>query len=429
MGSPVKIAIHTIGTRGDIQPFLALAIGLKARGHDVLMAAPSQFRAFIGIHGIGFAHLPGEFLELMETSEARNILAGSSGFSGGFKLLKKFKPIARRQLSAEWSAARRFKPQLIIHHPKAIGAPHIGDKLNCPTVLASPLPGFTPTSAFASPMVPFKSLGPLNPLTHSIMSKGGEALFKRIVADWRVKELELGGSPARALLPNATLYAYSPSVIGRPDDWPPTVSVTGYWFLDEDIAWRPSASLQQFLDAGEPPIYVGFGSMPGLDPEAFTRTIIAALGHAGKRGVLATGGGAIRDIGPSSSVHYMEGAPHDRLFPLVSACMHHGGAGTTAAALRAGKPQIICPFFGDQPFWGRQMAELGVAPLPIKRRRLSTSQLAFSMLKVTGDGSMQQRAMRLADKVRSEDGVEQAIRFLESSGLLPPPSHDIAAQL
>jgi len=417
----MRVAIHTLGTRGDVQPYLALALRLKELGHDVLIAAPSQFEAFIGTRGIAFAHLPGEFLALMETPEAKAVLSGGGGFTAGFKLIKHFKPIGRKELTLEWAAAKAFRPELLIYHPKAIGAPHIAEKLSCPAVLASPLPGFTPTREFASPMVPFRSLGPLNKLTHSLMAGGGEAIFRGMIAEWRVSELGLKSRPPLALRPSATLYAYSRHVLPAPADWPSDVAVTGYWFLDDGQGWKPDAPLQHFLNGGEEPVYVGFGSMPGLDPVAMTRLVVDALARAGKRGVLATGGGAIGgDLG-AEHVHVIEGAPHDALFPLMSACIHHGGAGTTAASLRAGKPTVICPFFGDQPFWGRRVAELGVGPAPIERKRLTTDALAASIVAATGDSLMRSRALELGGRIRAEDGVGNAIGFLQQMGLLNEP--------
>ena len=149
----MRVAIHTLGTRGDVQPYLALALGLKQVGHEVQIAAPSQFESFVSTHGVPFAHLPAEFLALMETPEAKAAMAGSAGFTAGFRMIKRFKPIGRKQLTAEWRAAQQFRPELIIYHPKAIAAPHIAERLSCPAVLASPLPGFTQTAAFASPLV------------------------------------------------------------------------------------------------------------------------------------------------------------------------------------------------------------------------------------------------------------------------------------
>lgn len=414
----MRISIHTLGTRGDVQPYLALALGLKSRGHDVLVAAPSQFEAFVGSRDIAFVHLPGEFLELLETPEAKAAIAGSGGFAAGFKMIKLFKPIGRKQLSAEWSAAQRFTPEMIIYHPKAVGAPHIAEKLGCVSVLASPLPGFTPTDEFASPLMPFRSLGPLNRLTHSVMAGSGDAIFRGLIGDWRVKELGLSRRPRRRLVPHATLYAYSQHVVPIPADWPSNVDVTGYWFLDDDKDWRPSPELQKFLSAGSRPVYVGFGSMPGLDPVALTSAVVDALIEAGQRGVLATGGGAIHGEAGGDHVHIIEGAPHDKLFPLMSACVHHGGAGTTAASLRAGRPMVICPFFGDQPFWAHRVEDLGLGPKSLDRKRLSSGSLAAAIREATDTPAYELRAAAIGRAVRAEDGVARAISFLESRALL-----------
>lgn len=414
----MRIAIHTLGTRGDIQPYLALALGLKARGHEVLLAAPSQFEAFVGTRGIAFAHLPGEYLELMESPEAKAAIAGGGGFAAGFKMLKHFRPIARKQLAAEWSAAQRFRPELIVYHPKAVGVPHIAEALRCLAVLASPLPGFTPTREFASPMVPFRSLGPLNRATHSLMAGSGDALFRGMIGDWRVRDLGLPRRARRGASPDATLYAYSPHVVPLPTDWPASVDVAGYWFLDDDQSWTPSPELATFLAGGGPPIYVGFGSMPGLDAQAMTRLVVDALAEAGERGVLATGGGAISADHAARHVYVIDGAPHDKLFPLMSACVHHGGAGTTAASLRAGKPTVICPFFGDQPFWAHRVEDLGLGPAAVDLKKLSISALAAAIREAIDKPAYELRAEAIGRAIRAEDGVARAISFLESRALL-----------
>ena len=239
----MRIAIHTLGTRGDVQPYVALALGLKDAGHEVLIAAPTQFEAFVGTRGIGYAHLPGEFLALLETPEAKAAMAGSAGFTAGFKMMKQFKPIARKQLTAEWHAAQTFRPELMIYHPKAIAVPHIAEKLGCPAVLASPLPGFTPTREFASPLVPFRSLGPLNRLSHSVMANSGDVLFRKMIGEWRASELDLPAKPKQRLRPRATLYAFSRHVVPTPSDWPDNVAVSGYWFLADDagLGARPAS--------------------------------------------------------------------------------------------------------------------------------------------------------------------------------------------
>ena len=425
----MRISIHTLGTRGDVQPYLALALGLKKAGHDVLIAAPTQYEAFIAARGVAFAHLPGEFLELMNSPEAKAAMASSAGFTAGFKMIKQFKPIGRKQLTAEWQAARDFRPELIIYHPKAIASPHIAEKLSCATMLASPLPGFTPTNEFASPMVPFRSVGPFNRMSHSFMAEAGYAIFRKMIGEWRASELGLSKKPGRKLRPNATLYAYSPHVLPAPSDWSGDVAVTGYWFLGDEENWQPDDRLRSFLESGEAPVYVGFGSMPGIYPLELTKLVFEALAKAGKRGVLATGGGAIQSDPTIRHAHFIDSAPHEQLFPQMSACVHHGGAGTTGASLRAGKPTIICPFFGDQPFWAKRVEDLGVGPKAIERRKLSSDVLAAAIVEATSNPSMQKRAAELGEAIRAEDGVADAITFLGRRGLLVPPGQVATATL
>lgn len=409
----MRIAIHTLGTRGDFQPYLALALGLKAAGHEVLLAAPQQFEQFVAEMSVDFAPLPGEFLALMDDPQAQAAMAGGGGgFAAGFRLLDKFRPVMRDLFDAEWRAAQAFEPNVMIYHPKALGAPHIAERLGIPALLASPLPGFTPTAQFPSPLLPFSSLGPLNRVSHSLMLRGGEGLFGKSLRRWRAQALGLPekGRPQ----PVATLYAYSPTVLPKPADWGSNICVSGYWFLDEAPDWQPPADLAAFLAAGPPPVYVGFGSMPGLDAEGFTATVRAAVDQTGVRAIIATGGGALAPGEAAANVHVIKGAPHHKLFPLVAAVVHHGGAGTTAAALRAGKQSIICPFFGDQPFWGRLVARLGAGTAPIERAKLSPENLASAIAEAVGNSAMAARAAELGTRIRAEHGVATAIAFIEA---------------
>ncbi|MEP7240761.1 MAG: glycosyltransferase [Devosia sp.] len=407
----MRIAIHTLGTRGDMQPYVALALGLRARGHEVQIAAPARFADFATGRGLGFAPLPAEFLEMMNTPEGKAAIGGGEGFSAGFKLLKQARPLMRSLLDLEWAAAKSFSPQVIVGHPKSLAAPHIGEALGIPAVLASPLPGFTPTSAFPSPLLPFADLGPLNRPSHALAIRGGEMLFGRALAEWRTGVLGVAAKPKRRLEPAGVLYAYSPQVVPVPPDWTSNVLVSGYWFLD-DPDWQMPASLRAFISAGPPPVYVGFGSMPGLDPAALTEAVVGGVARAGKRAILATGGGAL-DGHAAPHVHMIDGAPHDRLFGLVSATVHHGGAGTTGASLRAGVPTTIMPFFGDQPFWARRVATLGVGPAPLDRRRLSAESVATALVAMD-DPQMRARAKAIGTGIREEDGVGAACDFLEA---------------
>jgi sterol 3beta-glucosyltransferase len=189
---------------------------------------------------------------------------------------------------------------------------------------------------------------------------------------------------------------------------------TGYWFLDRSPDWRPPAALVDFLDGGEPPVYVGFGSIPTGDPAAKARVVLEAL--AGRRAVLASGWGGLVATDLPANVLQIDQAPHDWLFPRMRAVVHHGGAGTTAAGLRAGKPAVVCPFFGDQPFWGERLRALGVAPAPVPQHRLDAGKLGAAIRRAVDDDALQARAAELADAIRSEDGVATAVAILEELG-------------
>jgi sterol 3beta-glucosyltransferase len=410
----MRVAIETLGTRGDVQPYLALARVLQERGHVVQLAAPAQFASLAAQNRVPFAPLPGEFLALLDTPEGKAAVSGGQGFSAGFKLLKHVRPLMRRLLETEWQAVKDFGPDMIVYHPKSVASPHMAQALGVPHILASPLPGFTPTAAFPSPMLPYASLGPLNWTSHLLAMHGADLLFGKMLREWRREAL---GLPSRFKfrMPNRTIYAYSKHVVPVPSDWTKDILVSGYWFLDEP-SWTMPDGLASFLACGDRPVYVGFGSMPGLDPEALADTAMAALAQTGKRGLLAIGGGALKIRKMPAHVHVIDTAPHGELFRHVSATVHHGGAGTTAASIRAGVPMTICPFFGDQPFWARRIVDLGIGPGPLDRKRLDVRQFAAALTAMEDPG-MIARAIALGTKVQAEDGLQAVVSLLEAASL------------
>jgi UDP:flavonoid glycosyltransferase YjiC (YdhE family) len=205
------------------------------------------------------------------------------------------------------------------------------------------------------------------------------------------------------------LYAMSPHVVPPIRD--ANVYTTGYWFLDESAA--PSADLERFLAAGDAPVYVGFGSMSSSDPAATLRLIVAATERAGRRAVIGRGWSGAAALDLPETVYMLDAAPHQWLFPRMAALVHHGGAGTTAAGLAAGKPTLIVPHMADQPYWGRRVAELGVGVAPLPRRKLSLATLAERLEQLLGDRSIQARAEALGRQIRNERGVEAAVVWIE----------------
>jgi sterol 3beta-glucosyltransferase len=206
------------------------------------------------------------------------------------------------------------------------------------------------------------------------------------------------------------LYGYSSHVLPRPCDWPDYYHVTGYWFLDE--SWQPPADLVDFLNAGAPPVYIGFGSMGSRNPEEAGRIALEALAKSGQRGILASGWGGLKSSDVPDNVHMVTSLPHSWLFPRMTAVVHHGGAGTTAASLRAGVPSVVVPFMGDQPFWGRRVSALGVGPAPIPRRRLTSQRLADAIRECVTNPTMRQKAGELGQRIRADDGIGAAVAIV-----------------
>jgi sterol 3beta-glucosyltransferase len=230
-----------------------------------------------------------------------------------------------------------------------------------------------------------------------------------------------GRSPGRERI----LFGFSELVVPRPGSWPRGHMVTGYWTAeDETRHWRPSAQLQSFLQAGPPPVYIGFGSMCGHDAQALTQVVLRAIALSGRRAVLARGWGGLAetagDAGDTGNqVIWVDHVPHGWLLPQVAMAIHHGGAGTTAASLRAGVPSVVLPFFGDQPYWASRLHDLGVAPPPLSRMEAMT---------MAASDALRQRAAQLGQQLRAEQGAERAVALLQQWALLSSSAHSPEAR-
>lgn len=420
----MKISLLTLGTRGDVQPFVALGVALRRRGHEVTVVTSAGFAPLVEAHGLRHGRLNNDILELANSDAGRRAMS-ETGPLGSLRWMveaaRLFRPIFRRMLAEEWEAARGA--EAIVYHPQAIGGYHIAEALGIPGVMADPLPIWVPTSAFPNPAAPDWKLGGwYNRLTYRAIRRLTRAMYGSVVARWRQEVLGLTGRrlPADELTradgrPVPVVLGFSPSVVPPPPDWPDSVTVTGYWFLDEAPDWEPPSDLRAFLEAGPPPVLVGFGSMAGCDPARTTRIVLDALRRSGQRGLLVSGWGGLGDATASEDVHVVESVPYDWVMPRVAAAVHHGGAGTTAAGLRAGKPMVLCPFVADQPFWGRRVAALGAGPRPIPQRSLDADNLAAAIRQAVTDPRMRDRAAELGEKIRGEDGVGSAVAAIEAA--------------
>jgi len=415
----MKIFLSSMGTRGDIQPFIALGQGLQAAGHQVALCTAEGYRTFVEEHGVPYAYMDNEFLAIIQSQTGQAAIESKRGI---LEIYRQIGPIIRRSLEDEWRAVQAFQPDLMVYHPKMLGSYHIAEKLGIPALLSLALPFQTPTRAFPNPIFTGVKLGGwFNQFSYRLMDLAG-LMYAGTTNDFRVKTL---GLPPKGRFsstmrktngePVPVLYAYSPHLVPRPADFPPEVHVTGFWFLEQATAWQPSPELLAFLEAGPPPVYVGFGSMSGSTGAVRGRIVVDALQKSGQRGLLASGWGGLQTGTLPESIFQIDAAPHDWLFPRVAAVVHHGGSGTTAAGLRAGKPTVICPFIADQPFWGRVVHDRGVGPQPIPQKKLTVDGVAAAINTAVNDKAMQAAAANLGVQIRAEDGVACAVAIINKT--------------
>jgi UDP:flavonoid glycosyltransferase YjiC (YdhE family) len=406
----VKALLVAHGTRGDVQPLLALAVALKKAGHGALLAAPESFASSVSKQDVEFAPLdngPNRLLEDPLMAEA--IEGGYRGVRGkitALSTIRRIKPLMADVLRDVGTVARSSGADVLVHTP-SVPAQHAAEMLGVPAVLAALQPGWVPTSEFPCPMVPLPRLPRfLNRATYLTVSATLRA-YSGIVTTWRTNDLGLprGQGPRQAHV----LQAFSSLVTPVDPAWPDSVRTTGFWYLPREANWSPDATLQAFLDAGPAPVYIGFGSMAGRDAQRTGDIVADAARTAGVRAIVATGWGGLA-ARSSDNLLVIDQVPHDWLFGQVRAVVHHGGGGTTAAALAAGVPQVVCPFVADQPHWAQRMHAVGVAPEPLPCRKLSVDTLSEA---ITRTLALRQRAEELGEQVRAENGVEAAVHELE----------------
>lgn len=408
----VRIAVLTIGSRGDVEPFAVLATALARAGHDVCLAAAPNFAALAEHHRLPFHPLGLDTRELLQDAASKRII-GSGNVLAAFRgaALRRLRERQTRITRDAWQLARNA--DAIVYKSGLAAGSTLAEARNLPAVAVALQP-MAPTAAFPPPLSGIaRDLGATgNRLLGRALAAAIWQIGRAGVADLR-RELGLPALPALGVRPAdepTTLHAFSPLVVERPADWPAHHHVTGYLVPREPAPWQPPEALLAFLAAGPPPIYLGFGSMTHADPRRLLAVLLAALRRGRQRAVLLAGW---TDLGGGAelpdSVHRLDAAPHEWLFPRMAAAIHHGGAGTTAAALRAGVPSLVIPHNFDQPFWGRRVFDLGAGAAPIRLAELTEDRAAAALDRLVHDTALRARADSLGRRLRSEDGVAETI--------------------
>jgi UDP:flavonoid glycosyltransferase YjiC (YdhE family) len=415
----MKIVIVCVGSRGDVQPYAALAAGLRKAGYEVTIGTHSEFRELVSSTGAHFSVIEGNPREMLQTEEGRQWLESDKNplgfFAGLIRLSRAFFQDLTRDITKTCSNA-----EAIIYSPLALCAHSVAEKMKVPSCMA-PLQPVSPTRLFASPMFPQIRLGEsYNMLTHRMSRQMIWQPFRRMFNQWRQEVLNLPPysfwGPLDAIHRNndPVIHAISPVIVPKPADWRRRSYITGYWFLNEGRNWKPPDDLLRFLSAGKPPVYIGFGSMSERDPKRLSELLIKALMLSKRRGILLSGWAQIPRENLPEEVIVVDSVPHDWLFPKMAAVVHHGGAGTTAAVFRAGVPNVVIPFFGDQHFWASRVYDLGTGPEPIPRKKLTAENLADAINRALSDQNIRNRASQIGHRVNNESGVQRAIDILQN---------------
>ncbi len=410
----MRCALIATGLRGDIQPMIALGAGLRAAGADVRCAVPGDFAAMAQAHGLDVVPLTGTMSALFGGPAGvalRDRLKDAAAFQ---RLFDNYLSLFFGQLLREIAAACDGA-DVILCGPWTRCAPSLAHALRVPVYVVSTYPVMhLPTRAFPNPFQPSPAVPPAvnrrtwrRALPAMRVGDGPLNAWRRDVlglppVDWRDDLRDLRRLPH--------LFGYSAAVLPRPDDWPATAHVTGYWFLDAARDYQPPAALTDFLAAGPPPVAIGFSSQADRDPAALRRTVVKAVCDAGVRAVFLTGlTNGERETFPSQ-ICAVDSVPHEWLCPRVTAMVHHGGSGSTGVALRHGLPSCAVPFGYDQPLWGERLHQLGVGPAPLPATSLTADALAQTLRQLTQHAEFGAHARRIAAQLSQEDGIATAVR-------------------
>jgi UDP:flavonoid glycosyltransferase YjiC (YdhE family) len=378
---------------------------LKAAGHQVRFITFESFATLV-------AELELDFHPIRGSAQALVANAGANTLA----LIRSFSSLAEgyaRDLSAPYLG----ETDLVVNQlPVGLYGFDLAEKYNIPMALAAVIP-LARTQAFPLMGFPKLPIPAYNKATYYLGEQMAWLMFRAVINRWRKQTLRL---PSLALtgyfdqlgtrrIP--IINGFSQHVVRRPVDWGKHIHITGYWFPEDDH-WAPPADLLAFLEAGTPPVFIGFGSMPVNNPQRTTNIILEALKQSGQRGILHMGWGGLGNQILPDYVFKIDYAPYSWLFPRMSMVIHHGGSGTTAFGLRSGIPSCVVSFIFDQFYWGERIAELGVGPPPIRHKELTVERLKRAIHLGVNNSQMRQKAVEFGHKICAENGIENTLHVI-----------------
>lgn len=409
----MKLVIACMDTQGGVQPYRALAQQLLQDGFSLSVVAPKNFATMFETMSVDFVGLDVDLQALLESPELSGITEKRfmKSHLEAMEILKQYLP---GMVQTCMEAAQDADAFVV-----GIGGMFLGEsvaeKLGIPLIQAHVQP-WTPTRYMEGMLGPtFLPNSWTHFFTRQVFWQPLRPLLNKVRRD--VLSLPSGpffGNVGRPQGPSApVLYGYSPTFLPPPSDWSENIHVTGYWFVD--ATEEPDPRLRSFIESGPKPICIGFGSMSSKNAKATTELLLEAVAQSGQRAVLLSGWGGMAETDVPDNVFFAKHVPHSWLYPRVSMAIHHGGAGTTGASLRAGVPTLVVPFNVDQPFWGRKIHEAGVGPKPIPRRTLTATKLASTITSTLQDEAMLHSAAKMGQTIRQEQGLQNASNLIRQA--------------
>lgn len=393
----MRLLLVSYGSEGDTRPLAALGHALAGAGHDVHLLGDASTLGSARALGLPCTALAGDIRAALSADGAmrdinRNLLALSIEHTGDWL----------RQVLA----AGRGCDAIVVSGLAAFVGLSAGEALGVPIIGAMLIP-ISPTAAFASPLLPFTPPRVLNRASHHLFNQVTWRLFRKATNRARAD----AGLPPRTRLwaRHPVLYGVSPALVPQPADWPDNAHVCGQW-IPPAGAWAPPSGLVDFLDAGEPPVYVGFGSMAGFDHDRLVAAVAGAVG--GRRALFHVGWSGIEPARLPANFHAVGNVPHDWLLPRCAMAIHHGGSGTTHSACRAGVPSVVVPFAGDQPFWAARLRAAGIMRDALHGSSINAARLARAVAYADGDPARRAAAL-LGERMRRDDGLATGVALVE----------------
>ncbi len=405
----MKFVVATYGTEGDVRPLAALCRALMDAGHEVMLLADHATLGVPQALGVPARALTGDIRGTLDPSVAiSNVVGKDHGLNSTAKALAGIANANAEPWLREIAEAAEGSDALIVSALAAFVGFSAAEHLGIKAIGAGFIP-LSPTSDFATPFLPPSRVPrALNGLSHEFVNA---MLWRAFRTSTNAARAKVFGLPPRRKnwTTHPMLYGISPSLVPPPADWPSYAHLCGQW-LPPESQWTPPKALSEFLEAGEPPLYVGFGSMVGFDRAALLREVVSAV--AGRRALFYPGWIGDEELELPGNFFVLGDTPHAWLFPKVSAVIHHGGSGTTHSAARAGVPSVVVPFAGDQWFWADRLRRAGVAGNAVNGHRLRAAPLARA-IDYAEQAPVLARARRLGEQMRTENGLAYAIKAIE----------------